>query len=365
MAGETGYLVLSTGDILEGKWLSPKKEMEGELVFNTAMTGYQEVMTDPSYAGQIVIMTYPLIGNYGFNDTAFESVRPQVAGLIINFPCVTPEHAESQYSIMEMVQKFDIPILYDMDTRRLTTIVRNNGNVFGKMTSNKDEKPIIEKVDPNIVKTVSVSTTHTFYQKTNRERTKHVVVVDFGYKHSIVNALLNLSCHVTVVPYHSTLQEIQALHPDGILFSNGPGNPEDLQSLLPKLKEMADQYPTLGICLGHQLLALAYGGKTKRLPFGHRGSNHPVKDLKTGKVYITSQNHGYVVDEQSLNKTVWNISHINVNDNSVEGMVHRSKPIIAVQFHPEAHPGPLDSHHIFEHFYQLLQEKGAREHAKV
>ncbi|WP_226038200.1 carbamoyl phosphate synthase small subunit [Aquibacillus saliphilus] len=363
MNEEAGYLVLSTGDVLEGKWLGPTIPVEGEMVFNTAMTGYQEVMTDPSYADQIVTMTYPLIGNYGFNDIDFESLKPYLSGLIISHPCHTPEHYQSNSSILDMVEKYQIPTLFDIDTRALTRIIRDSGEVYGKITTTKQDTPKKRSVDQEIVSKVSVTKMVHFKPTQQASNPNHVVVMDFGYKHSITHSLMESGCNVTVVPFDTTLMEIRKLNPNGIVLSNGPGDPKNLSYLLDNIKDIIDYYPTLGICLGHQLVALAYGAKTKRLPYGHRGSNHPVKDTNTGKVLITSQNHGYVVDMNTVNRSDWDVSHINVNDKSVEGLIHRSKPLMTVQFHPEAHPGPIDTHNIFEYFINQIPSRGEKQHA--
>lgn len=359
-----GYLVLNTGDVLEGKWLGAPKKMEGELVFNTAMTGYQEVMTDPSYAGQIVTMTYPLIGNYGWNEIDYESLKPSVAGFIVSTLSENPEHYESKNTMIEILEKYQISALANIDTRALTRIIREKGEVYGKITDDSADKPILNDVDPAVVS--SVSTKEKLFYKTSNPAnhpTPHVVVMDFGYKHSIAHSLLELGCDVTVVPYDTAFLEIQRIAPDGVLLSNGPGDPKALKDLSENIKQISESFPTLGICLGHQLIALAHGATTKRLPYGHRGSNHPVKDLQTGKVMITSQNHGYVVDYDSVNNTNWYVSHINVNDKSVEGLKHKSLPLMTVQFHPEAHPGPIDTHHLFVDFIQQFITKGERQHA--
>ncbi|WP_099159175.1 carbamoyl phosphate synthase small subunit [Virgibacillus ndiopensis] len=360
MDDKSGYLVLSTGDVLKGKWLGKEYASEGELVFNTSMTGYQEVMTDPSYAGQIVSMTYPLIGNYGFSNIDYESLKPSLNGLIISHPCHTPEHYQSDFSLEDMINKYEVPCLYEIDTRTLTRIIREHGEVYGKLTSSIQDIPQKLKVDSDIVKKVSVQS---ITQHKIDSGNLHVVVYDFGYKHSITRTLAELDCNVTVVPFDTNPETIKGLHPDAIVLSNGPGDPEDLMYLTSNIRKITESYPTLGICLGHQLVAWAYGGKTKRLPYGHRGSNHPVKDLHTGKVMITSQNHGYVVDMNSVAMKDWRVSHINVNDQTVEGLMHSYMPIMTVQFHPEAHPGPSDTQGIFHDFISSIPAKGVTQYA--
>ncbi len=364
MSETTGYLVLNTGDVLEGRWLGKPKQAEGELVFNTAMTGYQEVMTDPSYAGQIVTMTYPLIGNYGWNEIDYESIKPSLKGFIVSTPSHNPEHYESTNTLMDMLEEHNIPALSHIDTRALTRIIREHGEVYGNITEDPNEKPVDTSVNPNIVSTVSVKEKTSY--KTNtlaNHPAPHVVVMDFGYKHSIAKSLVELGCDVTVVPYNITFIEVQSLDPDGVLLSNGPGDPKALAHLSENIKQISESFPTMGICLGHQLIALSHGATTKRLPYGHRGSNHPVKDLQTGKVMITSQNHGYVVDYDSVSMNNWYVSHVNVNDKSVEGLKHKTKPLMTVQFHPEAHPGPIDTHHLFVDFIQQFITKGEKQHA--
>ncbi|AQQ54686.1 carbamoyl phosphate synthase small subunit [Planococcus lenghuensis] len=362
----TGYLVLSTGDVLEGKWLGDTNATEGEVVFNTAMTGYQEVMTDPSYAGQIVAMTYPLIGNYGFSDLDFESLVPSLAGLIISHPCRTPNHFQQDFTLEDMINRYHIPALYDIDTRALTRIIRSEGEVYGRITSDPEAFPVQQSVDPELVRKVSIQETATVSSKSgnwSELSDPHVVVYDFGCKHSITHTLAELGCRVTIVPFDTAPDVVDSLQPDGIVLSNGPGNPADLAHLTETIKKVTDTYPTLGICLGHQLIALSHGGRTERLPYGHRGSNHPVKDLTTGKVFITSQNHGYVVDMESVEPDQWQISHVNVNDRSVEGLMHRTKPVMGVQFHPEAHPGPVDTYGVFTDFLRTIPVGKEKRHA--
>lgn len=367
MEHKPGYLVLNTGDVLEGKWLGEERAGEGEMVFNTAMTGYQEVMTDPSYAGQIVTMTYPLIGNYGFNDLDHESIRPALSGLIISQPCLTPSHYQSSFSVCEMVDDYHIPALYGIDTRALTRIIREHGEVYGKITSDPADVPAYEAVDEQIIEKVSINEIinlkSSHHEAEHGSSAKEVVVIDYGYKHSITKALLELGCNVTVVPFDTPFSKIKEIDPDGVVLSNGPGDPKNLAHLTGTIKQITETYPTLGICLGHQLVALAHGFETERLPYGHRGSNHPVKETATGKVWITSQNHGYVVKEGPKEDADWTVSHINVNDQSVEGLVHAHYPLATVQFHPEAHPGPIDSHSVFTDFLTKFVNKGEKQHA--
>lgn len=362
MCHEQAYLVLDTGDVLSGKWLSEPIKQTGEMVFNTAMTGYQEVITDPSYAGQIVTLTYPLIGNYGCNDQTRESTDTSLAGLIISTPCLDLDHFQSDYSLTAFIKSAEIPVLYDVDTRALTKLIREKGEVYGKMTTDPNDYPEQKPVNPLLVKDVSVKQIQHF-QAFQQRINKQIVLFDYGHKQSIKQALLDLGCDVTVVPYNTSFSTLQQLNPDAVVFSNGPGDPKDLTEQLLTVRAVAESYPTFGICLGHQLIARAFGAETTRLPYGHRGSNHPVKDVVTGKVMITSQNHGYVVNAASINTKEWEISHLNVNDQSVEGLKHRTKPIQTVQFHPEAHPGPVDSQLILASFIHALNFKGDKQHA--
>ncbi|PAF20800.1 carbamoyl phosphate synthase small subunit [Terribacillus saccharophilus] len=356
-----GYLMLSTGDILEGVWLGKTTESDGEMVFNTAMTGYQEVMTDPSYAGQIVTMTYPLIGNYGFNTHDKESHTPSIHGLVISTPCETPAHYQATQTLQDIANEHNFPILAQVDTRKLTKIIRKHGDVYGKMTKTPGAVPEKAKVSEKIVESVSVKKAQ--FHSAEGQSAAHVAIIDYGYKHSIRDMLLENKCDVTVFPFDTTLDELKKEKVDGVLLSNGPGDPKSLHYLTGEIKRIAEYYPTLGICLGHQLLALAFGGNTMRLPYGHRGSNHPVQHLPSGKVSITSQNHGYVVDEASISQSRWNILYSNVNDGSVEGLQHCSKPIMSVQFHPEAHPGPSDTYDVFEQFLNSVRNRGVTAYA--
>lgn len=371
-----GYLLLETGDWFEGEWFGADVESTGEVVFQTGMTGYQEVITDPSYAGQIVNFTYPLIGNYGINYIDDQSIRPQVEGVIVADLCDQPSHSQFSQSFEQVLAKYHIPGLKGIDTRELTKIIRNHGTLYGALSRTVDYEKIEQlkqkrALEDNIEgfllhdmkKTLvdKVTTKTAIYYQGNGP---HVVVIDYGSKFSIIDSLRNLGCAVTVVPYSYSAKEIMRLQPDGILLSNGPGDPKELKPLLQDVKELALTYPTLGICLGHQILGLALGGDTEKLPFGHRGVNHAVINLETKRVWITSQNHGYMVKEESLKDTDLVVTYRNVNDNSVEGMKHRYLPIQSVQFHPEAHPGPVEALEIFRDFVdQCRVDKGVKLYA--
>lgn len=350
-----GYLVLSTGETFEGELVGKETDVYGEVVFFTGMTGYQEVMTDPSFKGQIVVFTYPLIGNYGVNANDNESKEPQVSGVIT---CECSEegfHYESKMTFKDRCIEQGIPMLTKIDTRAVVKRIREIGDMGAIITSDLSKvdftkyTPIGER---QLVPEVSVKEIETY-----GEGEYHVVLIDYGLKQSIVHSLVQKGCKVTVVPYNTSFEAIQALEPSGILLSNGPGNPKQMEAHLKTIKLLATTYPTLGICLGHQLLALAFGGDSEKLTFGHRGANQPVQDLVTKKVYMTSQNHSYVVKEEGLEMTGFTIRYKNINDGSVEGLVHENYPIITVQFHPEAHPGPSDSEEIFSLFIQSMSSK--------
>ncbi len=357
---ETAYLILNTGDILEGKFLTQATTTEGEVVFNTSMMGYQEVMTDPSYEGQLVTMTYPLIGNYGCNDNVKESSTFGAKALIIQTVNHHPDHPTSTSTLKQLAEATHVPIIYDIDTRHLTKIIRTHPNVFGKISTNPSEVVTMTQIDKDIVKKVSIKQPQLF--NTPEVPLSHLAVIDFGQKKSIVDALNNAGAAVTVCPYDTTKEQLDQLNVDGVVFSNGPGDPVDCLNLIPTVRRIADHYPTFGICLGHQLLALSYGMETKKLLYGHRGGNHAVKSSTTGKVYMTSQNHGYVVCEDSVTEDFAAL-FTNVNDQSIEGLQHKTKPITSVQFHPEAHPGPTDTMFLIEQFVNQVAKKGVVIHA--
>ncbi|GAA0346618.1 carbamoyl phosphate synthase small subunit [Bacillus carboniphilus] len=346
-----GYLILETGEIFEGTLIGSEKQVTGEVVFNTSMTGYQEIITDPSYAGQILVFCYPIIGNYGVNVFDNESKQPFLSGVIIGDHCEKPSHYQAVNSLSNQLKQAGIAGLTWVDTRALVRVIRDKGTVKGVISDDLSHAtPKLESYEPTFwVKVVS-----TKKEKYYPNNGPHVVLIDFGYKKSILTALLDAGCAVTVVPYHYTYQQVCNLQPDGVVLSNGPGDPMELKDRFQDIKKMTTRFPSLGICLGHQLIALAYGAKTEKLKFGHRGGNHAVKEIETGKVRMTSQNHSYVVVNDSIDSNVFAITFRNVNDQTVEGLRHLKYPIQSVQFHPEAHPGPSDTAHIFNRFIEQL-----------
>jgi carbamoyl-phosphate synthase small subunit len=346
------YLHLANGKTFAGKLETamPDGEINGEVVFFTGMTGYQEVLTDPSYKNQIIVFTYPLIGNYGINAADFESKKPHVRAVVVYEASGKGYHYQSEYSLKDYLQMWNIPLLTHVDTRALVKQIREEGTMPGTITAASTCEMKVKSEAESAVHQVSTSQIETY-----GDGSTHIVLMDFGYKKSILQSLLARGCKVTVVPYNTSFETIQALEPDGLLLSNGPGDPKQLMPQLVTIRKAIDHYSTLAICLGHQLVALAYGADTEKLRFGHRGANQPVYDSLKKKVLMTSQNHGYVVKKESLAHTPFQIRFTNVNDQSVEGMFHPTKPILTVQYHPEAHPGPSDTNSIFDEFLQTVQ----------
>ena len=353
------YLHLANGSKFEGELLTNpnKKPITGEIVFFTGMTGYQEVLTDPSYKDQIVIFTYPLVGNYGINEYDFESKKPHVAGVVVYEGNMHHSHYQAEYSLKEYLDKWNIPLLSRVDTRAVVKNIRKEGSMEAVITSETEFNFDSNQAGSDqYVAEVSTKKIESFGQGE-----KHVVLMDFGYKKSILDSLLQQQLRVTVVPFDTKYDQIKALQPDGILLSNGPGDPKTLAPLLDNIKLVVSNYPTMGICLGHQLISLAFGGNTRKMLFGHRGANQPVVDLKTNRVYMSSQNHSYEVDESSLVGTPLEVRFKNVNDGSVEGVMHKELPIFTTQFHPEANPGPMESSIYFIDFLNLINEYSGRE----
>ncbi len=355
------YLVLEDGSVFEGNAFGETGETVGEIVFNTGMTGYQEILTDPSYEGEIVVMTYPLIGNYGMNEGHGESIKPRVKGFVVREFYRDAIGWQEGDDIEKYMKKYGIVGIEDVDTRALTRIIREKGTMKGMITlsNNLDKDNIISCLGDydNKGAVNRVTTDEVYYVK---PKCLNVAVLDFGVKKSIIHSLSNRYCNVNVFPAFASPRQILSLNPDGILLSNGPGDPKDMLSIMDNIKELIHKKPVMGICLGHQLLALALGGNTLKMKYGHRGCNHPVKDLKEDKVYITSQNHGYVVDADSLSSSKLEVTHINVNDGTLEGFRHRQLPVMSIQFHPEASPGPQDTQYLFDSFIAMM-EKHRRE----
>ncbi len=345
-------LILENGITFQGNAFGYLKDSVGEVVFNTGMTGYQEILTDPSYYGQIVTMTYPLIGNYGINLDDMESKSPKVKGFIVREKCSASSNFRSELELEDYLKQNKVIGLEGIDTRALTKILRNNGTMKGIITledvSHEEVKNKIEAFsNREAVQKVTVKEKYVV-----EGSGKHVAIMDFGIKQNIVRSFLNRKCKVTVFPADAKAEDVLNVNPDLIFLSNGPGDPEDLTDVIENIKKLIGKKPIVGICLGHQLLALSLGGKTAKLKFGHRGCNHPVKDLEANRVHITSQNHGYYVNILPENMKV---THVSVNDETIEGMKHNSLPIFSVQFHPEACPGPKDSDYIFDRFMEYAE----------
>ncbi len=340
-------LILENGMVFEGKAFGYLKESIGEVVFTTGMTGYQEVLTDPSYYGQIVTMTYPLIGNYGINLEDMESDSIKVRGFVVREKCNLPSNFRCELELEDFLKQGKIIGLEDIDTRALTKVLRNSGTMRGIIAlEDLDDKTIKEKVESfsNKEAVKNVTTKEKYVVNGNG---KHIAIMDFGIKQNIITNFKKRGCKLTVFPATASAEEILSVNPDLVFLSNGPGDPEDLDFVIENVKKLVGKKPIVGICLGHQLLALTLGGKTTKLKFGHRGCNHPVKDLEENIVHITSQNHGYVVE--TLPEDV-EVTHVNINDGTVEGLKHKTLPSILVQFHPEASAGPKDSEYIFDKF---------------
>ncbi len=356
---EKAYLVLENGAVFEGKSFGASGEVVGEVVFTTGMTGYLETLTDPSYHGQIVLQTFPLIGNYGVIPSDFESKTVGASAYIVKHRCQHPSNFRSEGELDTFLKDNNIVGLYDIDTRALTRMIRNSGVMNGAIT-HKNPSEIPKEVIKNYivkqaVKEVAVQKSETFEAENS---IYNVALLDFGYKKNIVGELTRRGCRVFVMPSNTTAKELNALELDGIMLSNGPGDPAENVEVISNLKEIVEtKIPVFGICLGHQLLALAMGFKTEKLRFGHRGANQPVKDLTTGRVFISSQNHGYAVCSKSIRSEMAREWFVNVNDNTCEGIIYNDIPARTVQFHPEACGGPQDTGFLFDDFIKSLEVK--------
>lgn len=353
------FLILEDGTVFTGTSIGSTRDMISEIVFNTSMTGYLEVLTDPSYAGQAVVMTYPLIGNYGITPD-MESLKAWPDGYIVRELSRMPSNFRCEGTIQDFLKKYDIPGIAGVDTRALTKILREKGTMNGMITTNEnyDLDEVIFKLKN--YKVEGVVSKVTCEEKYVLEGTgKKVALLDLGAKKNIAKSLNDRGCEVTVYPADTTAEEIIASNPDGIMLSNGPGDPAECTSIIKEIKKLYEtDIPIFAICLGHQLMALATGADTEKMRWGHRGGNHPVKDLKSGRVYISSQNHGYVIKEETIDPDVAEVSFINVNDKTIEGLDYKNKNIRTVQFHPEACPGPQDTAYLFDEFMDRM--KGAK-----
>jgi carbamoyl-phosphate synthase small subunit len=377
-------LALEDGTVFEGTSFGAPVERTGEVVFNTALTGYQEVFTDPSYSGQIVVLTYPQIGNYGANEGDSEASRPHIEGLVVREFSPLSSNWRADETAQEFLTRNGVPVISGIDTRSLVRHLRSRGVMRGVLAAagspdhKWDAKELVERARQSPSMTgldlaTRVTTPERYewnagvircspsdLESPAAEVRHHVVAYDYGIKRNILRRLVHSGCRVTVVPASTSATDVLALKPDGVFLSNGPGDPEPLTDQAAQVRKLVGKVPIFGICLGHQVLGLALGGKTYKLKFGHRGTNHPVINKITGKVEITSHNHGFAVDPDSLNLNELEITHMNLNDETLEGFRHRNYPVFCVQYHPEAAPGPHDSLYLFDDFIQLMEESGTR-----
>jgi len=360
-----GYLVLEDGTLFEGKGFGAAAEMAGEVVFNTGMTGYQEVLTDPSYCGQIVTMTYPLIGNYGINAADSESRRPWVRGFVVKELCELPSHWQAATSLSDYLAENGIPGLAGIDTRALTRHLRRIGTLRGVIvTTREEEPPTAEQIAGWVEKAKSFEMHDHVMQVTTPEPVRlpgpgrRVAVLDLGLKETILKSLTERQCDVTVLPATATAEEILALNPEGLLLSGGPGDPNDLPDVVGTVARLVERgdMPILGIGMGHQVLSLALGAKVSKMKYGHRGVNHPVKDYTTGRILITAQNHGFAVDEATLPPGVM-VTHRNLNDGTVEGIAHLTRPLLGVQYHPAASDGAQEGGSLLDRFLGVIESR--------
>ena len=363
---KTAHLVLEDGSIYKGFAFGAQTPAYGEVVFATSMTGYQEMLTDPSFAGQIVVPTYPLIGNYGINKRDFESRKAQVAGFVVREHSRRPSHALSDMTLDEFLQAQGVPGISEVDTRAVTRRLRTRGVMMGAIGIDEPPQRTLDRLrdmpaygDTDFVRQVTTESAYDWHSALWRTRppetTRRILVSDFGLKYNILRMLRSRGCEVVAMPATATAEDILARNPDGVMLSPGPGDPELLDYAVETAKGLLGRLPVFGICLGNQVVGRAVGGGTFKLKFGHRGANHPVKDLQTGLVHITAQNHGYAVDADSLPSDV-EVSHINLNDGTVEGLRHKSLPVMTIQYHSEASPGPLDNEYMFDRFMDMVED---------
>ncbi len=356
-------LILKDGRTFYGESLGYKGEVFAEIVFNTAMTGYQEILTDPSYFGQMVVMTYSQIGNYGINRADVESSKIFASGFILRECSPVVSNWRAQDTLDNYLKQYKISGITEIDTRALTRHIRDHGAQMAVITSSDDSDEVVLSrlkaypsiVGRNVVKDVSATSAYEWKSGNDIKNARRIAVYDFGVKYSILKNLSSLGCDIRVFPADTSAEDITSWGPDGVFLSNGPGDPEPLEKLIENVRILLGRIPVFGICLGHQILGLALGGKTSKLKYGHHGANHPVKNLLTGSIEITAQNHGFVVDTESLKESEVEITHINLNDGTLEGFRHKTIPAFSVQYHPEASPGPHDSMYLFRQFINLME----------
>ena len=359
-------LVLEDGSVYRGHAFGADKSAYGEVVFNTSMTGYQEMLTDPSYAGQIVVPTYPLIGNYGINERDFESKGIRVSGFAVREHCAEPSHSLSTSTLEEFLASQGIPGISGLDTRAITRRLRTQGVMMGAITVGEPPEAALAHLrelpsygDVDFVRQVTTTEAYRWDRSPAKsdapETGQKILVSDYGLKYNILRILRSRGCEVTAFPATASAEDLLSQEPDGVLLSPGPGDPELLDYAVDTARGLMGKVPIMGICLGNQIVARAFGGKTFKLKFGHRGANHPVRDLSTGLVYVTSQNHGYAVDGDSLPSEL-EVSHVNLNDGTVGGLRHRSLPVMSIQYHSEASPGPRDNEYLFARFLEMMAD---------
>ena len=352
-------IVLEDGSEYVGYGFGANVDRVAEIVFNTSMAGYQEIVSDPSYTDQMVVMTYPLIGNYGITDDDYECKNPSIGGLIVYDYNDMPSNFRYTKTLSELLEENGIPGIYGVDTRKITRSIRDLGSrrvlITTPETTVQEALEIIRNTPVPHDQVSRVSCKKRWYSRTADHRF-NVVAIDCGIKLNIIRCLNEKGCNVTVVPYNTSAEEIEFMKPDGIFLSNGPGDPEDVTEVIETVKQLKGKYPIFGICLGHQMIALSYGAKTYKLKFGHRGGNHPVKNVATGKVEVTSQNHSYAVDPESVEGTGLTVTHINLLDKTVEGLIAEKDRVFSVQYHPESAPGPEDSKYLFDRFIRYMEE---------
>jgi carbamoyl-phosphate synthase small subunit len=366
MADKPAILVLEDGTVFRGHAFGGAARSSGEVVFATAMTGYQEMLTDPSFAGQVLVLTYPLAGNYGINREDVESKCIRVRGLVVHEECREPSHWGSEMTLHDYLASEEIPGIAGVDTRALTRKLRNAGVMMGAITTDETVDEALARLralprygEVDLVREVSTDEPYDWPTPPSRGVTlqpdRHVVIVDDGVKYNIMRLLAQRGCRVTALPPDTPAEQILALSPDGVLFSPGPGDPAFLDYQVATVRSLIGKAPVLGICLGHQVLGRAFGAGTFKLKFGHRGANHPVKDVATGRVHITAQNHGYAVDPDGLSSDI-EVAQVHLNDGTCEGLRHRTEPVISIQYHSEASPGPLDNVYVFDRFVEMMEE---------